>query len=74
MNQVAALVITGYGTNCHKESAHAAKLAGADRADVAFFSDLRAGRVKLSDYNFLIFPGGFLDGDDLGSAQAAALV
>jgi len=73
LNQVASLVITGYGTNCHKESAHAAKLAGADRADVVFFSDLCAGRVRLSDYNLLIFPGGFLDGDDLGSAQAAAL-
>jgi phosphoribosylformylglycinamidine synthase len=26
----------------------------------------------LRDFNFLIFPGGFLDGDDLGAAQAAA--
>ncbi len=25
------------------------------------------------DYNFLLFPGGFLDGDDLGAGQAAAL-
>ncbi|EPR42192.1 phosphoribosylformylglycinamidine synthase [Desulfovibrio sp. X2] len=73
MSQVNTLVITGYGTNCHKESAHAAKLCGSDSADVVFFSDLRAGRVKLANYNFLIFPGGFLDGDDLGAAQAAAL-
>ncbi|EPR30691.1 phosphoribosylformylglycinamidine synthase [Alkalidesulfovibrio alkalitolerans DSM 16529] len=73
MQAVNTLVITGHGTNCHKESAHAARLAGADRADVVFFSDLRAGRVKLADYNLLIFPGGFLDGDDLGAAQAAAL-
>ncbi len=73
MAQARTLVITGYGTNCEVESAHAAKKAGADVADIAFFSDLVAGHVRLGDYNFLIFPGGFLDGDDLGAAQAAAL-
>ncbi len=73
MTQVNTLVITGYGTNCEVESAHAARSAGADRADIVFFSDLVAGRVRLCDYNFIVFPGGFLDGDDLGAAQAAAL-
>ncbi len=73
MAQVKTLVITGYGTNCEVESAHAARQSGADIADIAYFSDLVAGRVRLGDYNFLIFPGGFLDGDDLGAAQAAAL-
>jgi phosphoribosylformylglycinamidine synthase len=29
--------------------------------------------VRLADFNFLILPGGFLDGDDLGAAQAAAM-
>lgn len=72
MAQAKTLVITGYGTNCEVESAHAARLSGADTADIAFFSDLVAGRTRLTDYNFLIFPGGFLDGDDLGSALAAA--
>lgn len=72
MAQAKTLVITGYGTNCEVESAHAARLSGADVADIAFFSDLVAGRTRLTDYNFLIFPGGFLDGDDLGSALAAA--
>lgn len=72
MPQAHTLVITGYGTNCEVESAHAARLAGAERVDIAHFSDLVAGRTSLDDYNFLIFPGGFLDGDDLGSALAAA--
>lgn len=72
MAPVHTLVITGYGTNSDAESAHAARLAGADRADVAHFSDLVAGRTRLEEYNFLVFPGGFLDGDDLGAAQAAA--
>jgi phosphoribosylformylglycinamidine synthase subunit PurQ / glutaminase len=73
MAQVKALVLTGYGTNCQRETAHAALLAGADRADVVHFSQLLSAEKRLADYNFLIFPGGFLDGDDLGAAQAAAL-
>lgn len=72
MSQVNALVITGYGTNSHVETAHAARLGGADRADVIHFSDIVAADVRLEDYEFLVFPGGFLDGDDLGAAQAAA--
>jgi len=73
MARVNALVITGYGTNCHEESAHALKAAGADNADIVYFSDLAAGHVRMDAYNFLLCPGGFLDGDDLGAAQAAAL-
>jgi phosphoribosylformylglycinamidine synthase len=69
---VNALVITGYGTNCHKECAHVARLAGADKADIVHFADLVGASCRLDDYQFLIFPGGFLDGDDLGAAQAAA--
>ena len=73
MARVKTLVITGYGTNCENESAHAAKLAGSDETDIVFFSDIQAGRVVIDRYDFLIFPGGFLDGDDLGAAQAAAV-
>lgn len=72
MRKVQVLVLTGYGTNSHAESAHAARLAGADKADVVHFADLVSGAVRLRDYQFLVFPGGFLDGDDLGAAQAAA--
>ncbi|NCC23952.1 MAG: phosphoribosylformylglycinamidine synthase subunit PurQ [Deltaproteobacteria bacterium] len=73
MASVNTIVITGNGTNCERECAHVARLAGSDHTDVVFFSDLIADRVRLADYNFLIFPGGFLDGDDLGAAQAAAM-
>ncbi len=73
MARVKALAITGYGTNCEQESAYAVKKAGADEADIAYFSDLVTGKKSLEGYNYLIFPGGFLDGDDLGAAQAAAL-
>ncbi|WP_462324814.1 phosphoribosylformylglycinamidine synthase subunit PurQ [Desulfoplanes sp.] len=73
MAEVKTLVITGYGTNCEKESAFAAQQAGSDQTDIAYFSDLAAEKFSLIDYNFIIFPGGFLDGDELGAAQAAAL-
>lgn len=72
MAKVNVLVLTGYGTNSHAESAHAALLAGADRADIVHFSDIVEGEARLEDYHMLVFPGGFLDGDDLGAAQAAA--
>lgn len=73
MARVRALILTGHGVNCEVESAHAVREAGADDADIRYFSDLVAGRVQAPDYNLLVFPGGFLDGDDLGAAQAAAL-
>lgn len=73
MGTVNTLVITGYGTNSHMETAHTARLAGADRADVVHFSDIVTSKVRLADYHFLVFPGGFLDGDDLGAAHAASM-
>ena len=71
-NKVKAIVLTGNGTNCEMEMAHACKLAGADKIDIVHISQLLFGEKRLSDYNFLNLPGGFLDGDDLGSAKAGA--
>jgi len=71
-NKVKAMVLTGNGTNCEMEMAHACKLAGADKTDIVHLSELLFGEKRLSDYNFLNLPGGFLDGDDLGSAKAGA--
>jgi len=70
-DQVKAIVIAGYGTNCEREVAHACRLAGAE-ADIVHIAELLAGRVRLDDYQFLNLAGGFLDGDDLGSAKAGA--
>ncbi|MBE0597239.1 MAG: phosphoribosylformylglycinamidine synthase subunit PurQ [Desulfuromonadales bacterium] len=69
---VRAIVIAGNGTNCEREVAHACRLAGADTADSVHIAELLAGRVRLDDYHFLNLAGGFLDGDDLGSAKAGA--
>ncbi len=72
IKNVKAIVITGYGTNCEMEMAHACKLAGADQVDIVHISELLAGETRLDDYHFLNLPGGFLDGDDLGAGQAGA--
>jgi phosphoribosylformylglycinamidine synthase len=69
---VRAIVISGNGTNCEREVANACRLAGAEVADIVHISRLLAGEVSLKDYHFLNFAGGFLDGDDLGSAKAGA--
>ncbi len=69
---VKAIVTTGYGTNCEMEMAHACRLAGADQVDIVHLSDILDGSTKITDYHFLNLPGGFLDGDNMGAAQAGA--
>ncbi len=69
---IKVIVTTGYGTNCEMEMAHACRLAGADKVDIVHLSDLLDGSVDLHSYHFLNLPGGFLDGDNLGAAQAGA--
>jgi phosphoribosylformylglycinamidine synthase I len=72
MTQVKALVIAGYGTNCEMEMAYACRRAGAI-CDIVHISDILQGGVAISDYHFLNLAGGFLDGDDLGSAQVESV-
>jgi len=69
---VRALVLTGNGTNCEREMAEACRLGGADVVDIVHIYKLLGGETCLADYDFLNLPGGFLDGDDLGSAKANA--
>lgn len=72
MASVNALILSGNGINCERETAFACKAAGADQAEIVPIWNLLAGEKQLSDYNLLCLPGGFMDGDDLGSARAAA--
>jgi phosphoribosylformylglycinamidine (FGAM) synthase-like amidotransferase family enzyme len=72
MAKVKALVISGNGTNCERETAYACQAAGADFTDIVPVWDLVAGEARLSDYNLLCLAGGFLDGDDLGASRACA--
>jgi len=73
LKQVRVMVLAGNGTNCEAETAHACRLAGADVVDTVFIWDLASGRSRIEGYDLLCFPGGFMDGDDLGSAKAAAV-
>jgi phosphoribosylformylglycinamidine synthase len=70
--EVRSIVITGYGTNCEVEMAHACRLGGAEVVDIVHINELISGERRLDDYHFLNLPGGFLDGDDLGAAKAGA--
>ncbi len=67
-----SLVLSGNGINCELETAHANRLVGFD-ADIVHINSLLDGTKSIHDYQFLNLPGGFLDGDDLGSAKAQAV-
>jgi len=70
--KIKALVSTGHGINCENETRHALELAGFDEVDLAHLNFLARGDVDIGIYQLIVFPGGFLDGDDLGAAQACA--
>lgn len=72
MSIAKAMVLTGNGTNCEVEAANACRLGGFDEAVIVHIADLIYGKVRLDDFHFLNLTGGFLDGDDLGSAKAQA--
>jgi phosphoribosylformylglycinamidine synthase len=67
--KVRVLVFSGYGLNCEEETAFGFEKAGA-KADIVHINDVIAGKVKLSSYQILAFPGGFAYGDDTGSGKA----
>jgi phosphoribosylformylglycinamidine synthase subunit PurQ / glutaminase len=69
---VSAIVLAGNGTNCERETAQACLMAGFQRVDIITVWELVSGDASLDPYDFLCLPGGFLDGDDLGSAKAQA--
>ena len=65
-------VLTGFGLNCDRETAHAVTLAGGDASRV-HLSDLLSGEAKLSAYKILAFVGGFSWGDDHGAGVLQAV-
>jgi phosphoribosylformylglycinamidine synthase subunit PurQ / glutaminase len=67
-----AIVLAGNGTNCEMETAHACRMAGFATVDTVTVWELVGGDASLDSYDLLCLPGGFLDGDDLGSAKAQA--
>jgi len=65
------IIMSGYGINCEKESAHAFTLNGGN-AEIVHINDLINGAKKISDYDIMMFPGGFSYGDDTGSGNGFA--
>jgi len=65
------LIMSGYGINCESESAHAFEKAGAE-CEIVHINDLISKKKKMSDYQIIMFPGGFSYGDDTGSGNAFA--
>ena len=69
--KIKALVITGFGLNCERETAAACALAGAE-PELVHLNDLLSGERKLESYHLLCFIGGFSFGDHLGSGTVFA--
>ena len=67
-----SLVLSGNGINCELETAFANRLVGFD-AHIVHINTLMEGSKHIHQYEFLNFPGGFLDGDDLGAGKAQAV-
>ena len=71
-SSVNALVLTGYGLNCDHETAYALKLAGAVARRV-HINALIDGAVNLTDFQIMVFGGGFSWGDDHGAGVIQAV-
>ena len=71
MGKVKALVITGFGLNCEKETTAAFEYVGAE-VSMVHLNDLIAGKRSLKEFQILAFIGGFSFGDHLGSGTVFA--
>src|SRR6266513_1261948 len=66
-----ALVLRAPGINCDRETARACRLVGFD-TDLVHINQLLKAPETLLDYHFLVIPGGFSYGDDLGAGTLLA--
>ena len=66
-----ALVLRAPGINCDLETAQACRLVGF-QTDLVHINQLLKTPETLLDYHFLVIPGGFSYGDDLGAGNLLA--
>ncbi len=66
-----ALVLRAPGINCDRETAFACREVGFE-TDLAHINQLIAAPESLLNYHFLVIPGGFSYGDDLGAGTLLA--
>jgi len=71
MATVRTLIVRAPGTNRDEETAYAFRQAGAE-TETAHVTELVAGAKRFTDYQILVFPGGFSYGDDLGAGRVQA--
>ncbi len=63
-----ALILNGYGINCPVETAHSITSVGGN-AEIKHVTEVLESPKMLEEYNFLVIPGGFSFGDDIGSGK-----
>ena len=76
MKSVKALILTGYGLNCDYETDYSFRLAGAESHRI-HINEIISGSgnkapVDLSEFQILVFGGGFAWADDLGAGVVLA--
>ena len=71
MSTPRAIVLKAAGINCDQESKAACEKVGF-RADVIHVNRLIENKKLVHEYQFLIVPGGFSFGDDLGAGKVLA--
>ena len=71
MTQPRAIILSGHGLNCERETAFALQQAGAT-TEIHHINDLANNAAALSDAQILAVPGGFSFGDHLGAGKALA--
>ncbi len=71
MSTPRALVLRAPGINCDRETARACRLVGF-ATDLLHINHLLQAPALLLDYDFLVIPGGFSYGDDLGAGTLLA--
>src|ERR1700736_5092903 len=70
-SRMRALVLRAPGINCDRETAQACRLVGF-QTDLVHINQLLNAPATLLDYHFLVLPGGFSYGDDLGAGTLLA--
>jgi phosphoribosylformylglycinamidine synthase subunit PurQ / glutaminase len=68
MSKVNVLILRGPGTNCDQETAFAFQQAGASTS-VCHINQIIRHERRLSDYQVLVIPGGFVYGDDIAAGR-----
>ena len=66
------LILTATGSNRDRDVAWACDLAGG-APEIVHMNALTGGERKLADYQMLVLPGGFSNGDDLGAGKLWAV-